>query len=339
LKQQSQSSTPAEQAPNTIPAEHTPLTKRHGTTRRLTRAEAALLDQRLAELCAQGTPGPELTKTLNREMGLKKTLYYYLARAKRRGLRWTRAVRVGRPGHRLRPVELSPEDERRCKHCGDVRVPVLYQLFSKPGQALLCENKCCPIPTCPEKLEVHEVLNKATGKVDARFWAHALPLHPRSCSVCGKEFTPANIKQAHKMTCSDPCMHIFATRNWQKSHLEQVREQNKQGGRRRQANVRLAGRLKNVEGLDLKTGLQVSLLAHRFLEGADLYGMRDGDVIYPGSQDPYSALRQLQSRFSSIVGIEQARIAALPVEQRQSEKLNLIARLRGEEAKPKKTVR
>jgi hypothetical protein len=122
-------------------------------------------------------------------------------------------------------------------------------------------------------------------------------------------------------------------------YFPKIQEANRKRYVREREKLAEAERLKNVEGLDLKTGLRVSLLAHRFVEGAKPYDMKDGDVIYPGSQDPSSALRQLQSRFSAIIQIEQTRIRALPLEQRQSEKLNLIQRLRAEEAKPKKTVR
>ena len=108
---------------------------------------------------------------------------------------------------------------------------------------------------------------------------------------------------------------------------------------KRNAKLTERERLKNIEGLDLKTGLQISLLAHRLVEGASLYDMRKGDVIYPNSQNPFAALRQLQKRFAPIVKAEQARISALEGEHRTAEKALLSERLRREEAKPKKQVR
>jgi hypothetical protein len=121
--------------------------------------------------------------------------------------------------------------------------------------------------------------------------------------------------------------------------IEKDRERNRAKYQVRQAKLAEAERLKNVEGLDLKTGLQISLLAHRLVEGASLYDMRDGDIVYPKSQDPFAALRQLHKRFSPIVEAEQERISALADEQRTAEKVLLTERLRREEAKPNKQVR
>ena len=178
-------------------------------TRRLTAAESKLLKRRLTQLCKKGIPGPEITKRLNREFELNRNLGSYWRLAKYHlHFEWPRAVRVGRPGHRATSPELPPENERHCKHCGKLRVAVLYQVLSKGGQAFLCENKCCP--GCGGKLEVHEVRNKTTGVVEAHFWAHALPLPARNCKVCDKEFTPKNIKQAHQQNCARDHTQIFS---------------------------------------------------------------------------------------------------------------------------------
>jgi hypothetical protein len=128
-------------------------------------------------------------------------------------------------------------------------------------------------------------------------------------------------------------------RQWRIKNPERYKAHVKRANDRKRDKLRDAERLLNVEALDLKTGLRVSLLAHRFVEGASLYDMRNGDVVYPKSQDPFAALRQLRQRFSATIQDEQTRITALPGEQRQSEKLKLIARLKHEEAKPQKKAR
>jgi hypothetical protein len=193
------------------------------------------LKRRLRQLCSRRTPGPVVTEILNRELGLSRNLDSYWKLAKREGLKWTQAGRIGRPGHRAIPIELLPEDQRRCKFCGKDRRLVPYVL-SKARHVFLCENRCCP--ECGGKLEVHEVLNKA-GKVEARHWAHTLPLPPRNCSVCGVEFRPENIRQCHKKTCSDSCMRIAATRNWEKNHPAEAKDLARRSSRNRQKLVQL----------------------------------------------------------------------------------------------------
>jgi hypothetical protein len=85
------------------------------------------------------------------------------------------------------------------------------------------------------KLELHTTVDKATGKPEIRYWAHALPLLPRNCvnPKCGKEFTPEDIKKAHQECCSKPCIRIFAVRNWEKNHPEEARKLAKKSAERR----------------------------------------------------------------------------------------------------------
>lgn len=140
----------------------------------------------------------------------------------------------------------------------------------------------------------------------------------------------------------DPCqLRADADRAqaYRDAHPEEVKATNVLRWKSQRERLNGAKRLENIEGLDLKTGLRVSLLAHRFVEGAKLYDMREGDIVYPNSQDPFAALRQLKQRFSPTIEAEQTRIAALTGEQRRIEKAQLSARLSTEEAKPKKTTR
>ncbi len=308
-----------------------PLTKRHGNALRLTAAGAALMAQRIAEL--RDTPGNELIEILNREFRLNwsRPVYWHHVVYKL-GLDWTPAT--------PRPPEVPPGELPMCSHCGKVRTPVRYSLANKGGRLVLCEDRCCP--TCGGKLELHRVLDKATGKPHSGYWAHALPLLPRNCvnPKCGKQFTPANTKKAHQEACSPACTAIIGTRKWQNSHPDQVREQNKQGAERRQAKVRAVWRLKNIEGLDLKTGLRASLAAHwtLLLEDKSQYEQAQATCqrLYSDSADPLNATKQFLRRWPQVIEDEKQRVAKLDEDQRQMEVKDLEARLERELAKPLK---
>lgn len=183
------------------------------------------LDRRIRKLCDQHTPSNDLTEIVNRELGFNLTIQQCWHRARKLGLHWTAAKR--------RPPTIPEADLPACSYCGKIRMPVLYSLSNKGGRLFLCENRCCP--TCGGKLEVHTVLDKATNKPATSYWAHALPLHPRSCAnaKCGREFTPSDAKQAHKETCSRACMQNFAARNWEKKHPEEARRLQKNSAKRR----------------------------------------------------------------------------------------------------------
>jgi hypothetical protein len=204
----------------------TALTYRHGTQLWLTPAGKARMAKRMTELCECHTPANDLAEILNQEFGLKRTIQDYWQLAHRLGLSWTPVKR--------RPPEVPLAELPMCKYCGKVRMPVLYNLSNTYGERLLlCENRCCP--TCGGKLELHTTVDKATGKPEIRYWAHALPLLPRNCAnpKCGKEFTPEDIKKAHQECCSKPCIRIFAVRNWEKNHPEEARKLAKKSAERR----------------------------------------------------------------------------------------------------------
>jgi hypothetical protein len=117
---------------------------------------------------------------------------------------------------------------------------------------MLCENRCCP--TCGGKLEVHEVLNNVTGQVEARYWAHALPLPLRNCSHCGVEFRPERIQNAHQERCKAH-RQIGATRQWEKNHPAEAKALQQRSSQNRQRKVKLAEELVQ-ELAELKTRIQ-----------------------------------------------------------------------------------
>jgi hypothetical protein len=95
-----------------------------------------------------------------------------------------------------------------------------------------------------------------------------------------------------------------------------------------------AGRLQNVEGLDLKTGLRGSLAAHGLFNGKNTYEMASD--VYPDSSDPFNAIKQLVRRLGAVIEDERKRVSKLSADQRRREKEDLESRLKHEVAKPKK---
>src|ERR1039458_124525 len=85
------------------------LTYLHGSTLRLTPAGETKLKRRMRQLCAQGTPGPELRKILNQEFDLSWSFSAYFQRAQGWGFTWTAALRAG---IRLTPAEFLSEDQQ-----------------------------------------------------------------------------------------------------------------------------------------------------------------------------------------------------------------------------------
>ena len=84
-------------------------------------------------------------------------------------------------------------------------------------------------------------------------------------------------------------------------------------------------RFRNLEGLDLRTGLRVSLAAHLALEGIKPYTMRKD--IYPDSVDSAGAIKKLFLNHESKLDAEKQRITALPEDQRRLEADDVRTRL------------
>jgi hypothetical protein len=84
-------------------------------------------------------------------------------------------------------------------------------------------------------------------------------------------------------------------------------------------------RLKNLEGLDLKTGLRVSLAACLSLEGEKRYAMRN--EIFPDSVDSRDAIKKLFKNHQPRIDSEKKRISALSENERQFEAKYLQTRL------------
>jgi hypothetical protein len=103
---------------------------------------------------------------------------------------------------------------------------------------------------------------------------------------------------------------------------------------RDRAKLAEAVRLKNVEGLDLKTGLRASLAAHMTLIGKKPYQMASD--IHPDSSNPFDATKKLFRRQPVVIADEKQRIAKLASDERQREAINLGERLHHELAKPQK---
>jgi hypothetical protein len=103
---------------------------------------------------------------------------------------------------------------------------------------------------------------------------------------------------------------------------------------KQQAKLAEAERLRNLEGLDLKTKLRVSLLAYRLLGDANLYAAME--YVYPDSGGPYNAVKQLERRFHAVIEDEKKRLAKLSDDQQRLEAEHLHARLLRETSKPKK---
>ena len=85
-------------------------------------------------------------------------------------------------------------------------------------------------------------------------------------------------------------------------------------------------RSENLIGMDLKTGFRVSLVAHRLLEGASLWAMKDD--IYPDSSDPFNAIKRLRANHKATIESERQRVAALPEDLLRHEADDLRIRLR-----------
>ncbi len=92
-------------------------------------------------------------------------------------------------------------------------------------------------------------------------------------------------------------------------------------------------RLKNLEGLDLISGLRLSLASHFSLDGLTLYAMRDD--VYPDSVDSYAAIKRLFTNHKLRIEAEKGRITKLSDDQRQTEVQSLRSRLQSDIGKNK----
>jgi hypothetical protein len=110
--------------------------------------------------------------------------------------------------------------------------------------------------------------------------------------------------------------------------VEKDTERSRVKYRATQAKLAKADRLKNVEGLDLKTGLRVSLAAGLLAEGATPYLMRD--EVYPDAKDPLDSIKKLLSNRAAPIDAEKLRFAGLPEDQRRAEIEDLRVRLHRE---------
>jgi hypothetical protein len=105
---------------------------------------------------------------------------------------------------------------------------------------------------------------------------------------------------------------------------------------RRKERLRKAMRLENTQGLDLRTGCQVTLAAHEELNGKKRYQM--APTVCPGNADPFDGIKKLYRRLSAIISDEKRRIAQLTTAQRQLEIREIESRLRKELSKPPKKI-
>jgi hypothetical protein len=87
-----------------------PLTKLHGNAKRLTSHGERKLKALMTRLCSLGTPGPQLVRICNREIGLGWTLQGYFRRANEWDIQWHPMPRSGIQ-HPL--TEFLTDDQRR----------------------------------------------------------------------------------------------------------------------------------------------------------------------------------------------------------------------------------
>jgi hypothetical protein len=100
--------------------------------------------------------------------------------------------------------------------------------------------------------------------------------------------------------------------------------------KRRQEQVE-GQRLRNLEGLDLKTGLRVSLAAHLSLKGLKPYAMRRD--VYPDSLDPADAIKKFFKNHGLKIQAEKKRISALIRDEQRIKAEQLRTRLATELAR------
>jgi hypothetical protein len=151
-----------------------------------------------------------------------------------------------------------------------------------------------------------------------KLWTHLKGIHPKKplTNQYQKEFPGARIvplslnKRVAKARRNNP--------KWKEKSKERWAE--------RKRTLAEAERLKNVEGLDLKTGIRVSLAACLSLEGANPYVMRN--EIYPDAADSFDSVKKLfSSNRVSNIEAEKRRMAKLPEDQRRAEGDHLRRRL------------
>jgi hypothetical protein len=171
------------------------------------------------------------------------------------------------------------------------------------------------------------------------------PLQQKDCAHCGNPFTTRISWQAF---CSEKCRanahyrrhkprYTAYTKLYRKAKPEKARAackrhhakySSRENAKTRQRYMRRttqALRLKNLEGVDLKTGLRISLVAHRFLQNVTPYAMRND--IYPDSADSHDAIKKIIKNHQARIEAEKQRISALSFDQRQDEAVELLTRL------------
>ena len=230
---------------------------------------------------------------------------------------------------------------RNCPHCGNRFDPAVWnQKF--------CSRECW-LTANHDKVRAikraSEERRNPRKPMEARVCAHA---------HCRKSF---ETRKRLQIFCSKKCRHnahyrrhrpryLANRKRWIKENREKARaavrrhhakyrEVVNAKTRQRYANrTTEALRLKNLEGLDIKTGLRLSLAAHRLAAGINPYQMAPD--VYPDSSDPGNAIKQLVRRFQVVPDEEKQRIMKLEESQRKSEAQEIRARLHVELAKPQK---
>lgn len=168
--------------------------------------------------------------------------------------------------------------------------------------------------------------------------------NPRTGEPCGEhlEDLSKHLIRVHELPMR-AATHIYQAR-WERSgakppimtqeRLERcaarLREHGPLGTKKRLAGSQ---RLRNLEGLDIKTGLRISLAAHRSLDGLNLWAMKND--IYPDSNTPGDSAKKLFANHRPKIEAEKNRISALPENERQREAGQLRLRLGAELAKGK----
>jgi len=162
---------------------------------------------------------------------------------------------------------------------------------------------------CSQKARAERDREKLNAR--SRKWAE---LHPDKVIEAGRKWRRNN-----------PEKQAAIDARWRKNNPEKVKLRNKRGSTSRHAKLAELKRLKNVERVDLLTGLRLSLAAYLSLEGVNPHAMRN--EIYPDAKDAADSIKKLLGNYRPVLEAEKKRLTARPEHSRRDEVADLRIRL------------